>query len=129
MNEELFNELQKLLACFPGSYINRNLEVILIPKTNTYFSLKGVSSRRDIIAKLFMWCSRDFAKTNPFKYQKLNRLFHLKNSEFLGNYLGKRFGPSPIYHIYQKLGNGINPELTYRFIDSGFDMEVLDDRT
>ncbi|HEM5582638.1 hypothetical protein HO861_08465 [Streptococcus suis] len=29
--------------------------------------------------------------------------------------------------IYQRLGNGINPELTYRFIDSGFDMEVLND--
>ncbi|WP_148880577.1 hypothetical protein [Streptococcus sp. Marseille-P7376] len=127
MNEELFNELQKLLAYFPESYINRNLEVILIPKTNTYFSLKGVSSRRDIITKLFMWCSRDFAKTNPFKYQKLNRLFHLENSELLGKYLGKRFDPSQIYDIYQKLGNGINPELTYRFIDSGFDMEVLDD--
>ncbi|HEM5208317.1 TPA: hypothetical protein ACJ51Q_001480 [Streptococcus suis] len=29
--------------------------------------------------------------------------------------------------IYQRLGNGINPELAYRFIDSGFDMEVLND--
>ena len=42
MNEEVLNELKKLLGLFPGSYINQNLEVILIPKTNTYFNLEGV---------------------------------------------------------------------------------------
>ena len=36
MNEQFVLELQKLLNCFPDSYINHNLEVILIPKTNTY---------------------------------------------------------------------------------------------
>lgn len=29
MNEQFVLELQKLLNCFPDSYINRNLEVIL----------------------------------------------------------------------------------------------------
>lgn len=44
MNEEVLNELKNLLGLFPESYINQNLEVILIPKTNTYFSLEGVNS-------------------------------------------------------------------------------------
>ncbi len=75
MNTELMNELKELLGLFPMSYINANLEVILIPKTNTYFSLEGVQSRRDIIAKLLMWCSRPIAKGQPFRSQKRNNLF------------------------------------------------------
>ncbi|HFR3267624.1 TPA: hypothetical protein ACHU3H_001709 [Streptococcus suis] len=52
MNTELMNELKELLGLFPMSYINANLEVILIPKKQTrIFSLEGVQSRRDIIAK------------------------------------------------------------------------------
>ncbi|MDY7603054.1 hypothetical protein [Streptococcus suis] len=44
-------------------------------------------------------------------------------------YLGTLFSDEDMALIYQRLGNGINPELTYRFIDSGFDMKVLDDET
>ena len=115
MNTELMNELKELLGLFPRSYINANLEVILIPKTNTYFNLEGVQSRRDIIAELLIWCSRTIAKGQPLN--------------FLNHYLGTLFSDEDIALIYQNLGNGINPELTYRFIDSGFDMEVLDDET
>lgn len=71
MNEEILNELKNLLGLFPESYINQNLEVILIPKTNTYFNLEGVGSRRDIIAKLLMWCTRTISKERPYK-QELN---------------------------------------------------------
>lgn len=127
MNEEILNELKKLLGLFPGSYINQNLEVILIPKTNTYFSLEGIQSRRDIIAKLLMWCSRTIAKGQPFRTQKRNNLFREVTKNSLNYYLGTLFSDEDMALIYQRLGNGINPELTYRFIDSGFDIEVLDD--
>lgn len=127
MNEELFNELQKLLACFPRSYINSNLEVILIPKTNTYFSLKGVSSRLDIIAKLLMWCTRTIAKGQPFHNKKRNDMYREATKRALNYYLGTLFSDEDINLIYQRLGNGINQELTYIFIDSDFDMEVLND--
>ena len=127
MNTELMNELKELLGLFPMSYINANMEVILIPKTNTYFSLEGVESRRDIIAKLLMWCSRTIVKGQPFKSEKRNYLFKEIIKEDLNYYLGTLFSDEDVALIYQKLGNGINPELTYRFIDSGFVMEVLDD--
>ena len=39
----------------------------------------------------------------------------------------KRHTTEMVDLIYQKLGNGVRPELTYKFIDSDFDMEVLDD--
>ena len=125
MNTELLNELKELLGLFPMSYINANMEVILIPKTNTYFSLEGVESRRDIIAKLLMWCSRTIVKGQPFKSEKRNYLFKEIIKEDLNYYLGTLFSDEDMALIYQRLGNEINPELTYRFIDSGFDMEEL----
>ncbi|HEM5103833.1 TPA: hypothetical protein U1268_001953 [Streptococcus suis] len=87
MNTELMNELKELLGLFPMSYINANLEVILLPKTNTYFSLEGVQSRRDIIAKLLMWCSRTIAKGQPFKSEKRNCIFREFTKNFLNRYL------------------------------------------
>ncbi len=125
MNEEILNELKKLLGLFPKSYINQNLEVILIPKTNTYFNLEGVNSRRDIIAKLFMWCSRTIVKGQPFLNKKRNDMYREATKRALNYYLGALFSDEDINLIYQRLGNGINQDLTYSFIDSDFDMEVL----
>ena len=127
MNEEVLNELKKLLGLFPKSYINQNLEVILIPKTNTYFRLEGVGSRRDIIAKLLMWCTRTISKERPYKQELRNFQYRYDNTVRLGRYVGKIITTEMVDLIYQKLGNGVRPELTYKFIDSDFDMEVLDD--
>lgn len=127
MNTELMNELKELLGLFPRSFINAKLEVILIPKTNTYFSLEGVQSRRDIIAKLLMWCSRSIAKGQPFRSETGNNVFRELAKRSLNHYLGTLLTDEDMALIYQRLGNGINPELTYRFIDSGFDMGVLDE--
>ena len=122
MNEQFVSELNKLLNCFPDSYINHNLEVILIPKTNTYFSLVGCGTKRDIIAKVLMWCTRDIAKANPYNQHKRNIMFYVENKERLEKYLGKNINVGVVYH---HLGNGINKELTYQFIDSDFDMNLL----
>ncbi|HFH9833953.1 TPA: hypothetical protein ACGOOI_000823 [Streptococcus suis] len=122
---ELMNELKELLGLFPRSYINANMEVILIPQTNTYFSLEGVESRRDIIAKLLMWCSRTIAKGQPFRSKGRNNAFRELAKRSLNHYLGTLFSDEDMASIYQRLGNGINPELTYRFIDGGFNMEEL----
>lgn len=122
MNEQFVLELNKLLKYFPDSYINHNLEVILIPKTNTYFSLVGCSTKRDIIAKVLMWCTRDIAKARPYQQQKRNIDFYVDNRDRLEKYLGADVNVDVIYHC---LGNGINKELTHRFIESGFDMNLL----
>lgn len=127
MNTELMNALKELLGLFPRSFINANLEVVLISKMNTYFSLEGVQSRRDIIAKLLMWCSRPIVKGQPFIIENRNNAFRELIKRALKHYLGTLLSDEDMALIYQKLGNGINPELTYRFIDSGFDMGVLDD--
>ena len=122
MNNEVFEELKKLMSYFPDSFINRQLELILIPKTNTYFSLRDCLTKNDVISKVLMWCTRDIDKGEPYQQRKRNIRFYVENKERLEKYIGKNIGVDVVYH---RLGNGINKELTYKFIDSDFDMNLL----
>ena len=128
MEISIVNELKKLMNCFPGSYINHNLELILIPRTNSYFKIEDCECKRDIIAKILMWCSRAIAKGMPYRSEIRNNAFRELNKRSLNYYLGTFLSDEDIDLIYQRLGNGINPELTYKFIDSKFDIGVLNDR-
>jgi len=122
MNNEVYEELKKLINCFPDAYINRQLEFVLIPKTNTYFHLEGCLTREDVISKVLMWCTRDIANAAPYVQTKRNIDFYVKNKERLEKYLGASIN---VDVIYQCLGNGINPTLTKEFINSGFSMNLL----
>lgn len=122
MNNEVYEELKKLMNCFPDAYISRQLEFILIPKTNTYFRLEGCLTREDVISKVLMWCTGDIANAKPYVQMKRNIDFYVNNRERLEKYLGASVN---VDIIYQCLGNGINPTLTKEFINSGFSMELL----
>lgn len=122
MNNEVYEELKKLINCFPDAYINRRLEFVLISKTNTYFRLEGCLTREDVISKVLMWCTRDIANAAPYVQTKRNIDFYVKNKECLEKYLGASVN---VDVIYQCLGNGINPTLTKEFINSGFSMNLL----
>lgn len=122
MNKEVYEELKKLMNCFPDALINRQLELILIPKTNTFFCLEGCLTREDVISKVLMWCTRDIANATPYVQMKRNIDFYVNNKERLERYLGASVN---VDIIYQCLGNGINPTLTKEFINSGFSMELL----
>lgn len=122
MNNEVYEELKRLMNCFSDSYINRQLELILIPKTNTYFRLEGCLTREDVISKVLMWCTRDIANAAPYKQVKRNIDFYVFNKERLEKYLGASVNVDVIYHL---LGNGINKALTEEFIKSGFSMNLL----
>ncbi len=122
MNNEVYEELKRLINCFPEAYINRQLEFILIPKTNTYFRLEGCLTREDVISKVLMWCTRDIANAAPYVQAKRNIDFYVDNKERLEKYLGASVN---VDIIYQCLGNGINSTLTKEFINSGFSMNRL----
>lgn len=122
MNNEVFEELKKLMSYFPDSFINRQLEFILIPKTNTYFSLRDCLTKNDVISNVLMYCTRDIAKAMPYQQQKRNIDFYVVNRTRLEKYLGLSINVNVVYHC---LGNGINKELTHRFIDNGFNMDML----
>lgn len=75
----IFEELKKLMSYFPDSFINRQLELILIPKTNTYFSLRDCLTKNDVTSKVLMWCTRDISKARPYQQQKRNIDFYVDN--------------------------------------------------
>ena len=69
-----------------------------------------------------MWCTRDIDKGEPYQQRKRNIDFYVDNRDRLRKYLGADID---VHVVYNCLGNGINKELTHRFIESGFDMNLL----
>ena len=114
-NDEIRNRFG---AAFPKFFINHNLEVIVHPKRNTYFLLKGVETERDLTAKIFEWLSREAAKSVDRESQK----YHLAG---INAFLETNFSQDEMMEIYTYLGNCCNHQKTLRFIDSGYDLAVL----
>ena len=104
----------------PKAFINRRNELILVPTKNIYFSLNSVESKRDITLKIFHWLSRPAHKGVGSYWE--NRIRSIIN-----NYLQTDFNRDDFDLIYTELGNAINTELTEKFIDSDYDLKVLDE--
>lgn len=60
---------EKLLECFPGSFINSRDEFIAHPRTNQYFLLNNCEKVEDIEAKVLEWLSRPSFKTQPYSQE------------------------------------------------------------
>ena len=89
-------ELKELMACFPNSYINHNLELILIPKTNTYFKIEDCECHLDVKEKIITWCSRAIAKGQPYANPNKNIVFRNHNLNNLNIYLHRNFNENDI---------------------------------
>lgn len=68
----LLYELKRLIKLFPKYFVNRLNELILIPKTNLYFSLNNLGTYFDLKCKIISACSRDCCKTSPYKQKWRN---------------------------------------------------------
>ncbi|MBF1078324.1 MAG: hypothetical protein HXL41_06815 [Solobacterium sp.] len=126
MNPEIKEELQHLMHCFPEAFINCNNELVFHPQINYSFILDDCHNHRDVKAKVLMWFSRPCCKLIVYKRPKQNDNFHKKMTSMLSEYLGVGLTVEQVMVIYQYLGNGINKDLTYKFIDSGYDFKVLE---
>lgn len=125
MNEnEVIGTYLKLMRCFPGSFINHNMEFVAHLEANQFFRLDDCASEFDIKCKVLEWFSRGAYKTAPFGERKNKRLheFMLRG---INDYLGTDFTEDDMENIYTRLGNRCNHELTVRFIESGYDMRLL----
>lgn len=118
-------KVYRLMDCFPRSYINRLGEVILKEKGNVYVTIKNCKTEKDIIIKLLEWCSRPMAKGCTYSSEKRNNQWRNELIEGLNKYLGTSFNQEDMYWIYDRLGNGVNRELAERFVDSGYDMNLI----
>lgn len=108
----------RLVAAFPLLFVNRENELIIHPKRNTFFRLDGVENERDLKTKILEWLSREAAKS----IYKWSQIYHLDG---INSFLGTDFTQEEMYQIYTYLGNACNHEKTLRFIDSGFDLSIL----
>lgn len=127
MNPEIKEELQHLMHCFPKSFINYNNELVLHPKINYSFLLDDCHNPRDVKAKVLMWFSRPCCKAVVYKSEKRNDKFYKEMTARLSEYLGVGLTVEQVMAIYQNLGNAVRKDLTYKFIDSGYDFKVLEE--
>ena len=117
--------LQNLMRVFNKSFINYLNELILIPRTNLYFGLNDVDSELDLKCKVLEYCSRHAFKSMPYSTNRSNTTYQNKVRKSINIYLDTSFTREDMELIYTELGNGINHELTIKFIQSDYDMNVL----
>lgn len=121
------SEIQKLMVCFPGSFLNADLEFIAYPKTNLYFLLGTCETELDIKCKVLEWFSRDCYKTQAYRTKKTNDLYHKTILSCVNSYLKTDFTQEQMEIIYTKLGNACNHYLTRDFVCSDYNFDLLED--
>ena len=121
----MFDEIFNVMKCFPNSYITPFGELILSDKGNVYFTAKDCKTQKDIICKLLEWCSRPIAKGEPYRQEKRNKEWRETLLSGYNEYLGTQFTQEDMYWIYNKLGNGVDHDLTLKFIASGYDLNLV----
>lgn len=123
------NEVQKsvmeLMKLFNGSFINSQNELILVPKTNLYFRLEDIETISGLKCKVIAWCSRHACKTPYCRVQWRNEKYQASVREKINKFLGVDFDLDEWTLIYTYLGNDIRRELCVKFIESGYDLEVI----
>lgn len=123
------NVTKKLSRAYPNSFINSALEFIAHRRANEYFRLEDCETELDVKCKVLEWLSRGAYKTCPFSSKRKNEEFHSFMLDGINTFLGTDFTEEDIAVIYQKLGNRVRHDLTIEFINSGFDMSVLAERS
>ena len=124
----MLESVQKALKFLKGSFINHNNEIIFIPKFNVYTLLDDVETEDDFKVKMCEWFSRDCCCALRYSQQKRLDRYYQENTEAFNFICGTNFTVEQMEHIYTKLGNGIKRELAKRFVKSGFDLSLLQDR-
>ena len=119
------NEIFKLMQSFPRSFINQYGEFIAHADANEYFKLSNCVDDLEIKCKVLEWLSRAACKTEPYKNKKKNEKFNDFMLTGINKFLNTNFDKYNMRTIYQELGNQVNRELTIKFINSGYDMAVL----
>lgn len=134
-NEEVRNEVIRLLEIFDEGFLNYEFELVIChpikirPRfskyCNVYFRTDNCQTKKDVQCKVLEWWSRDASKT-VFGSERTSNFVHYYIRKGINAYLGTNFSDIDMHDIYNRLGNAIHHDLTIKFIDSGFDMGVLE---
>ena len=109
--------LEKLKGAFPKMFVNDINEAIIEPHDNIYFCLINCTDERDVMIKLIEYCSR-------LKEMSAVRKNYLMQG--INNFCKTRLSLVDMHYIYQELGCGVNHDLAVKFVDSDFNMGLLD---
>ena len=119
-------EVLRLLKCFPNSFVNTNGDFIVSLKTQSYFILSNCNSLLELRCKVLNYLSRDAIKAIPYKREINNEKYRDSILKGINTFLGTSFSTEEMTRIYTKLGGGIKKELTKRFIESNYDLGLLE---
>lgn len=121
-----FSEALKLMKCFPYSFMNYKGEIIFYKKGNIYFDFSNCKTELEIKCKVIEFLSRAAYKTPVYDSERKNKEFHRHMLKGINDYLNTSFDFDDMEIIYTYLGNGVNRPLTVAFIESGYDMSVIE---
>lgn len=123
--EDMREAKEALICAFPGSFINDNNEFIAHLKSNIYFRLEDCEYPDDIDCKVLEWLSRAASKGIPYNQEWRNREYRKFVLDGINEYMDTNFTEEEMTEIYIYLGNACNHKKTKRFIESGYNLEVL----
>lgn len=127
MNDSIRDLLIKIMAAFKESFVkcnNDGFEIILDSKSNFSFSLENIDSDCELIRRLISSVSRCY-KTEPYEKEWRNRKYQTELMTSFNGFLGTNFTEDDFEYIYTYLGNGCNKPIAIKFIESGYDLNVL----
>ena len=116
---------EKLLECFPGSFINEVDEFIAHPRTNQYFILRDCKTVEAVEAKVLEYLSRAAFKSQPYSQEWQNRRLHEFMLAGINAFLDTDFSYEDMELIYTYMGGGIKHGLTLVFINHDMSMKWL----
>ena len=117
--------IERLIWCFPKSFVNSSNEFIAHRRANEYFRLDNCKDELDVKCKVLEWFSRGAYKTEPYNSEIKNQEFHEFMLSGINEFLDTEFTEEDMEQIYTYLGNAVHHERTICFIESGYDMDVL----
>lgn len=123
IDKEIIGSLGK---CFPLGFLNTRGEYIAYPRTNLYFNLATCETLLDVKCKVLEWFSRAASKAVPFGSNWRNEKYNDLIRKGINDFLGTDFSRDKMLTIYCALGNCINHDLTIKFVNSDYDMAILE---
>lgn len=128
MNDVIKDFLIKIMSSFPHSfikyYVYGGFEITLDEQNVLCFSLEEIGSDLELKRRFISVVSRCY-KTQPYRTSKRNIEWQQKHISAFNKALGTKFNADEIAYIYTYLGNGCNKPIAIKFIESGYDLNVL----
>lgn len=116
----------ELMNCFPQSFINYKGEFIAHRYANEYFILDNCETETDVKFKILAYFSRGAYKSEPYRTKKKNDELHEFMLNGINKFLGTDFTQEDMEIIYTYFGNGCNKNKCYEFINSDYDMAIVE---